>query len=363
MYPEPRSPRSATLQNQDCPARPLRMQDIELSIVVPVYNEKENIHLLYERLKNVEETTDGCRFRITFVDDRSRDGTFDILKKLADEDDCVSVIRMAKNCGSHVACSAGLHHATGDCAVVMAADLQDPPEIIPELLACWQSGEKGIVWAARRSYEGRSLFQRITGGLYWLMMRSLRLTNAFGKGADFYLVDRKVLDVFRKMPERNRSIISMLAWLGFDQGTVLYNKVGRKHGKSKWTFAKKVKLFIDGIVGYTHLPMRIMSLAGLLLTVVSALYGTIVVVNAIGGNPVQGWASLMVVLLLVSGMQMAMLGILGEYIWRTLDEARGRPYYVIEETLNLPGPEDEGSKTAGQSRPTRTTESPDASLD
>ena len=136
----------------------------------------------------------------------------------------------------------------------------------------------------------------------------------------------------------------MLAWLGFDQGTVAYDKVGRKHGKSKWTFAKKVKLFVDGIVGYTHLPMRIMSLAGLFLTVVSALYGAVIVINAIGGHPVQGWTSLMVVLLLVSGMQMAMLGILGEYIWRTLDEARGRPYYVIEETLNLPGPTDEGSE-------------------
>lgn len=300
-----------------------------ITIIFPVYNEQDNLKELYKRVCDVSSQVRGHECEFLFVDDCSTDATPRILKELHEQDKRVKTVRFARNCGSHAALSAGLSEAKGDCAIVLAADLQDPPEIIPELISEWEKGFK-TVWGVRVKREGESAATRFSSRLYYALMNKLTSVKVPPAGADVFLADRVVINALKQIPEKHTSIFMALAWLGFRQTGIGYVKQARFKGASKWTLRKKIKLTVDSLLSFSDIPIRYMSMLGFLTALLGFVYAFKVFLNYTDGSPVQGWSSLMVVLLVIGGVQMIMLGLLGEYLWRTFDESRRRPRFIIE---------------------------------
>ncbi|MBN1269872.1 MAG: glycosyltransferase family 2 protein [Kiritimatiellae bacterium] len=311
--------------------------EVLVSVVTPAYNEEGSLQELYERLKAVlDDVTSAWEWIV--VDDHSADGTFRMLRDISAKDARVRGFRLARNCGAHAAVTCGLHRARGGCAIVMASDLQDPPEKVADMLTEWREGAQ-VVWAVRSSRGGEPASKVSLARLYYAMMRRLvGLPEMSATGADFFLVDRCVLDAFRRFPERNVDVVVLITWMGFRSSFIEYDKKAREHGRSGWTLAKKVKVWIDSVASFSYFPIRLMSAVGVLTAVLGLLYALVVMANAIGGSPPQGWSSLMVVVLILGGMQMLTMGVLGEYVWRTLDESRRRPRYLLEESTETAGP-------------------------
>ena len=306
-----------------------------LSIVTPAFNEASNLPLLHERLQTVLATL-PVDWEWVIVDDHSGDRTFAVIREIAARDPRVRGVRFARNFGSHAALSCGLREARGACVAALAADLQDPPEMLPTLFARWQEGAQ-VVCAVRERRDGETAATLAFARLYyWLMRRVVGLREMPATGADFFLVDRAVVSAFARFDETNTSILALLAWMGFPQATVPYDKDARVHGRSGWTLAKKLKLAVDSVTAFTYLPIRCMSYVGGAVACLGFAYATSLVVHAVAGHPVQGWSALIVVVLVLGGAQMLMMGVLGEYVWRALDEARGRPRYLVEATVGGP---------------------------
>jgi glycosyltransferase involved in cell wall biosynthesis len=306
-----------------------------LSVVVAAYNEEGNLPALFGRLLALDWKGLRLEPEFLFVDDHSRDRTPEILASLAAGDPRVKVLRFSRNFGSHKAFAAGLEHCSGDGAVILAADLQDPPETIPQLVGKWRGGAR-VVWAARGGREGESLPTRLLSRLYYFLMRRFAEVQPPESGADFLLLDRSVIEALRAAPEKNTSLLSLIQWMGFEQDQITYTKAARHAGRSKWTLRKKLKLAVDSFVSFSYAPIRLASAFGLLFAFVGFAYAAVIAGRAIIlGSPVQGWSSMMCVLLIVSGVQLVMLGIVGEYLWRTFDETRGRPRYIVEKRINL----------------------------
>jgi glycosyltransferase involved in cell wall biosynthesis len=300
-----------------------------LSIVTPAFNESANLPVLHARLVGSLSALD-MDWEWVVVDDHSPDNTFAVISSLAAANPNIRAVRLARNSGSHAAVVCGLSESSGDCAVVMASDLQDPPETIALLLDKWRAGDQ-VVWAVRAAREGEDISTTTFSRAYYALMRHLiGIRSMAPSGADFFLLDRMVIDSLLRFDEANASLLALIAWMGFRQGTVSYTKEARLHGRSGWTFAKKLKLVIDSVASFSYLPIRVMSALGFVFAVLGLIYAAVVVINAMRGSPVQGWSSLMVVVLVIGGAQMIMMGILGEYLWRTLDQARSRPQFIIE---------------------------------
>jgi dolichol-phosphate mannosyltransferase len=318
-----------------------------VSILTAFLNEESNLPLLRERVTAALAKA-GVDYDIVLIDDHSTDGGPAFAKGWAASDPNVQYIRLSRNYGSHAAYSAGLCKCRGDCAVLLAADLQDPPEMIAELLERWRAGYE-VVWATRSAREGEALSTRLFARVYYTLMRRFALPDMPKKGADFLLMDRKVIDAYNAVPEKNTSFLAMILWLGFRQTSVEYVKQARHSGTSKWNLSKKVKLLIDSMVSFSYAPIRLASLSGVFVGMLGFLYAAVVLFNALRGHPVEGWSSLMVVVLLLGGFQLLMLGVFGEYLWRAFDEARGRPRYVIEEYLppSATAPAPNGADAAG----------------
>jgi dolichol-phosphate mannosyltransferase len=225
----------------------------------------------------------------------------------------------------------GLDHALGSAAVLIAADMQDPPEIILDLLQRWREGDQ-VVWALRAERKGVGVVGGVCSRAFHnVTARILAREDLAGHGADLFLVDRVAIDALTQCREGNLSLFSLLAWLGFRQSAVPYVKQERQHGRSGWTLRKKIKLFVDSIAAFSYFPIRVMSLVGLAIAFLGFAYALFVAAHTVlWGTPVEGWSSLMVAVLVIGGVQMTMLGVLGEYLWRTLDEARRRPRYNVE---------------------------------
>ena len=324
------------------PKRPL------VSVVTPAFREEENLPVLYNRLRMVFTGRD-LDWEWIVVDDHSPDRTFAVARTLAEADPRVRVFRFARNCGAHAATFCGLRQARGDVAALIAADLQDTPETLPAMLAKWRDGA-GIVWAVREVRHGESWTTLAASRLYfWVVRHVVGLKSMPLVGADFFIVDRALIDTIKEFGERNLSVHLLLLWVGFRQEFIPYEKPARLHGSSGWTLAKKLKLLVDSVTGFSYRPIRFMSWVGILTAVVGFVYALIVAVNALIGQPVHGWASLIVIVLVLGGLQMIMLGVLGEYIWRNLDETRRRPLYLIEDRIDRAPPAGNGLPTSPSS--------------
>ncbi|MCA9398886.1 MAG: glycosyltransferase family 2 protein, partial [Candidatus Omnitrophica bacterium] len=305
-----------------------------ISVVVPTYNEETNLEELHRRLSDVAGEIRQHEFEFIFVDDHSTDKTPEILKKLNETDHRLKVIRFARNCGSHAAMRAGLTYCRGDYAVVLAADLQDPPEIIHDMLKEAEKGAK-IVWGIRASREGERASTKTFSQFYYKLINWLTVVKMAPLGTDVFMAHRVVLEAFKRMPEKHTSVFMALAWLGFPQGSFEYVKKARQHGETKWTVGKKIKLMLDSILAFSDIPIRYMSILGFITAFFGFCYAFFVAFQYFfHGVPVEGWSSLIVAILIVGGVQMSMLGVLGEYLWRTFDESRRRPQFVMEYLLD-----------------------------
>lgn len=304
-----------------------------VSVIIPMLNEEENLAALHGRLCNVANQFNRDVEWI-FVDDGSTDASVAVLTRLRQIDPRIQIIKLSRNFGSHGACLAGFTYANGDHAVVLSADLQDPPEQIIELLRVADSGYD-VVMGSREQRDEPAL-TIAASNIYNKVMRRIAMPNWPERGFDFMLVSRPVIDVLVAAPERNVSIFGRILWSGFRQTTISYNRGKRQAGHSKWTFGKKIKLAIDSAVAFSYLPIRLMSLVGLLCAALGLVYAMIVVgARLIYGTPTQGWASLMIVVLLLGGVQMVMLGVIGEYVWRGLDEIRRRPPFIVADRIGF----------------------------
>jgi glycosyltransferase involved in cell wall biosynthesis len=329
--------------------RGIREAPAVLSIVTPAFNEAENLPVLYSRLHQAMEAV-GEEWEWIVVDDHSRDATFQTVLGLADKDARVRGLRLSRNFGSHAALLCGLSQAVGDVAICMSGDGQDPPESVAELLGKWKDGAE-VVWAVREARQDAA-HKQLLSNLYWAMMRNLSgLKETPAKGADFFLIDRKVINALKDLPERNMSVLALITWMGFRQERVDYIRQKRLSGQSGWTLAKQVKFAIDSLISFSYLPIRAMALVGAVTAVIGLLYAPYIILNAFFGHPTQGWSELMTVILILGGLQMLMLSILGEYLWRTLEETRGRPRYIIAEATPRPQTSTSNSPSCAASRP------------
>jgi len=306
-----------------------------IAIVVPVFNERDNLRLFHDAVAAVAASMPDYDWEFMFVDDGSRDGSFDVLRDLRAADPRVRALRFPRNFGSHVAIAAGIDYCRGDVAIVMAADLQDPPSLIAEFVDRWRGGYD-VVWGARTGRDESAL--RAYGmSLFYRMVRRFAIpTYPEGGTGSFCLISRPVIDAFRQCQERNRLTFGLVAWSGFRETSVPYHRPRRLIGSSSWTLRRMVKAAIDTFVSFSSLPIRTISALGLLVSALSFVFGVYVFINQIFfGTRVMGWTSVMLAVLMLGGVQLLMIGVLGEYLQRILDEARARPLYIIERTLGV----------------------------
>lgn len=296
-----------------------------LSILTPAFNESANLEALHVRVVETMARL-GVEWEWLIVDDHSRDDTFAVVERIALRDSHVRGIRLARNSGSHVAITCGLHHVHGDAAVMMAADLQDPPETLGVMLERWRAGAQ-VVWATRRHRPGDRSHAGFAALYYWIMRRVVGMTDMPARGADFFLADRVVIEAFKRCDERHVSVLALLTWLGFRQVYIEYDKQQRVAGQSGWTIRRKVELVIDSVTAFSDAPIRLCTYAGIALVALGVVAGAVGLI--LEGRPSVGDA-LLVGMVGLTGLQLIALGIVGEYVWRALDEARRRPVYLIE---------------------------------
>lgn len=300
-----------------------------ISVIIPVYYNKESLKELYERLSNLSMSS-NIEIETVFVDDGSGDDSFEIISSLAVKDNRITAIKLSRNFGSFVACLAGLTSCSGDCAVIISADLQDPPELIAEMYKKWKESNK-VVMAVRANRQ-ENFLKVFCARIFYKLFRMLITKDMPRGGFDFVLIDRQVIDVLASIQEKNTTLMGLILWMGFKRAEVLYTRVERKHGKSRWTFHKKINYFLDSIMAFSKFPIRIFSLIGIFLAGTSLLGICYVLIAYFMGwiRGVAGWPSLMIVNLFMFGILFLGLGIMGEYVWRNLEETRKRPLYLID---------------------------------
>ncbi len=312
-----------------------------LSIVIPVFNEGENLPALFERLDRVLEGLRGVPAEVVFVDDHSTDPSPALLREACRHDPRLRYLRLSSNSGSHVAILAGLEHASGECAVFMASDLQDPPELIPKMLDLWRQGNH-IVWAVREERQGVPWHSRLFAHAFYRLFNRLAHVTLPPQGSDFALVDRALIGALRRSASATLFLMGEIARLGFRQAQLPYTKESRRFGRSKWSLGRKLRTFADAFVAFSYFPLRVMSYVGILCSLAGFLAAVVFVfqwlfapAGALIRGQYAGWTSTIVVVLVLGGIQMTMLGVLGEYLWRTLEEARRRPPYFVEDAAGL----------------------------
>ena len=306
----------------------------KVSVVVPVYFNEETLPTLIERLRDVAEQVPHCQLEMVFVDDGSRDRSFAVLREEAARDSRIRAIRLSRNFGSNIAILAGLAHADGDAVVVISADLQDPPEKIPEMVAAWRDGVD-VVLAARESREDPWL-SRTLANTFNILFRKLAFRDFPPGGFDFMLISRRVSQLLVEMEEKNSYIFGQVMWVGFERTVLYYNRAERAGGRSRWTVMRKVKYFIDAFSAFSYLPIRMASVLGFLLAIAGLGYAAVILaLILLGGGFDMGHAAIVVTVLVGSGAQLVILGMIGEYLWRVLEESRRRPLYIVDTTVNV----------------------------
>lgn len=302
-----------------------------LSIIIPCYYNGANLPVTTNRLIEVEKNYPAdLEVEYVFIDDGSKDNTYEQLLIFYNNfPNKVKIIKLASNVGSYNALLAGMANATGDCCSIIAADLQDPPELIPQMYEHWKNGYKLVI--GQRTNREDHWLDSMFSNIFSILIRKFALPNIPKGGFDFVLFDKQLKEDVVKMDESNSNSLYLLAWQGYPYVAIPYVRQKRQIGKSKWTLSKKIKLFIDSFVSFSFFPIRIISLTGLILGLLAIIYaGFILVARFSGLINVQGWTTLMIVFLFISSFQMIALGIIGEYVWRSLDASRNRPNYIID---------------------------------
>jgi polyisoprenyl-phosphate glycosyltransferase len=303
-----------------------------LAVVVPAYNEEDGLDEFHQRLAAV---LDGLPFdhRVIYVDDGSRDATWATIAALSERDPRVAGLKLSRNFGKELALTAGLDAVDADAAVVIDADLQDPPELIPELVARWQDGHD-VVYATRLAREGETWLKRLTAAGFYRVMGRLSHTSIPRDTGDFRLLSRRALDALRRLRERHRFMKGLFAWVGYRQCSVPYQRDPRHAGTSKFNYWRLWNFALEGITSFSTAPLRVATYAGVLVASVAFLAGLwIVLKTLLWGDPVAGYPSLMVTVLFIGGVQLTALGVIGEYLGRLYDESKRRPLYLIEQQL------------------------------
>jgi dolichol-phosphate mannosyltransferase len=309
----------------------------KISFVIPMYYEEEVADECYRRVKKVcDSLKDKYDYEIIFVNDGSKDKTLSILEKIAEEDKNVKVISFSRNFGHQAAVTAGLKYVTGDAIIIMDADLQDPPELVPDMLKKWEEGYE-VIYGKRKSREGESHFKLFTAKAFYDTLNKLSDVEIPKNTGDFRLVDKKVVDVINSLPEHNKFLRGLFSWVGFNQYAYEYERKERFAGKTKYPLKKMLKLASDGIIGFSTKPLKIVGGLGIfsvLVSIVILIYAIVSYANKLN-NLVPGWTSIMCTMTFLGGMILISLWMIGEYIGRIYDEAKGRPQYIVKKTINV----------------------------
>ena len=302
-----------------------------ITLLIPAYNEQEVLEPLFERLDTLAKSTKHYQFEFLFVNDGSRDDTLEIIKRRAEKDSRISYINLSRNFGKEIAMIAGIDHVKGDAMVILDADLQDPPELIPEMIAYWEEGYDDV-YARRNSREGETWVKKRTSSWYYKLLQSSTNIPIQIDTGDFRLLDRRCIDALKQFRESQRNTKAMFSWIGYRKKEIFYNRDPRIAGTTKWNYRKLVNLAIDGITSFTTAPLRIATISGLGISLLAFCYILYLVIRPLFGVPTgAGYSSLMAVILFIGGIQMLFLGIIGEYIGRIFVEVKQRPLYLIEE--------------------------------
>ena len=309
---------------------------MKLSIVIPVYYNEDNLKPLYENIREKIIEVIQYDYEIVLVNDGSKDRSYDIMKELAQKDRHIKIINLSRNFGSHAAILCGLEKCTGDCAVIKAADLQEPTEMILEMVERWKKGFNVVLAVREGREEGKT--QRLFANLYYTLVRKTALPSMPKGGFDVYLLDKKVIEVLMRLDERNSALTGQILWSGFRTDKVYYTRRAREIGTSKWTLRKKIRLVTDTLFSFSTLPIKLVTLVGIFSFVGALLWAIFEFAFKIAGLiEVSGWTTLFIFNLFSFGVIMLTLGILGEYLWRTFDASRNRPPYIIEDENAIEG--------------------------
>ncbi|MED4141225.1 glycosyltransferase family 2 protein [Priestia megaterium] len=307
---------------------------VKYSIVVPVYNEEEVIHETYRRLTEVMRSTKEA-YELLFVNDGSRDQTAEIIKEYSEQDPAVVLLDFARNFGHQIAITAGMDYARGEAVVVIDADLQDPPELILEMIEKWKQGFD-VVYAKRTKRKGETYFKKQTAAMFYRFLRAMTDIDIPLDTGDFRLLDRKVCNQMNSIQEKNRFVRGLVSWVGFKQIAVEYERDERLAGESKYPLKKMLKLSMDGITSFSYKPLKLASYAGVTLSGIGFIYLLVVLyLKLFTDRTITGWSSLIVIQLFFSGIILIILGMIGEYIGRIYDETKNRPLYIVREKYQL----------------------------
>lgn len=310
----------------------MRKENYKVSVVVPMYYEEEVAQECDKRMNAALKEYD---YEIIYVNDGSTDNTLPILKDIAEKNDKIKIISFSRNFGHQAAVTAGVHEAQGDCIVIIDADLQDPPEIIPDMIELWQQGND-VVYAKRKKRKGESAFKLFTAKMFYKILDGLTDTKIPRDTGDFRLIDRKVADAFNQMTEHNRFIRGMVPWLGFKQTPIEYVRDERYAGETKYPLRKMIKFALNGIVSFSVKPLQLVTRLGIFTLFASLAIIIYVLISKFTGHALmEGWASIMIVVTMLSGVQLIAIGVVGEYIARIYEETKKRPIYVVDEKTNI----------------------------
>ena len=308
----------------------------KISVIIPMYYEEEVAEKCYEKMTEVLQKIANYEYEIICVNDGSQDRTLEILEKIAKKDKKVKIISFSRNFGHQCAVTAGLKEVTGDVAVIIDADLQDPPELIPEMLKCWEDGNE-VVYGKRKTRAGESKFKLMTAKMFYKTLNALSDVEIPKDTGDFRLVDRKIVDQMNQLPEHNKFLRGLWGWLGYKQYAFEYERQERYAGKTKYPLKKMLKLAQDGIIGFSTKPLKIVGVLGgisIILSLIVLIYSLIVYIFNLGDIE-KGWTSIMVAVTFFAGVQLVSLWIISEYIGRIYDESKNRPQYIVDKKINI----------------------------
>lgn len=303
----------------------------KITILIPAYNEEAVIVPLHKRIEALSRDIEDYIFEILFISDGSTDGTLDVIKKLAKKDSRIIYISFSRNFGKEAAMIAGLDHSKGAATIIMDADLQDPPELIPRMIKLWEKGYDDV-YARRSSRAGESLMKRATSRLFYRILQHSTDVSIQVDTGDFRLLDKRCVDALKQFRESERYTKGMFSWIGYRKKEILYDRDPRFAGKTKWNYLKLINLAIDGVTSFTTAPLRLASVLGFFTSVIAFAYIMYLVVRPLFGVPTgEGYSSIVAIILFLGGVQLMSLGLIGEYIGRIFNETKGRPLYLIDE--------------------------------